>query len=377
MSLVDNAALPEGSLVLVTGANGMLHCSTFALSVRRLTESTGYVASHVVEQLLLAGYRVRGTTRSLAKIELLKERWDERYPDQFEVAQVEDIVAKGAFDEAIKGCAGVAHVASSTTFSTDLDQVLPVAVDGTLNVLRAAAATPSVKRFVLTSSIVAIGNPASPTKLGSDVFNYGSIEAAKSMSNDDPRKGHTVYSSSKTQAELAAWKFVRESKASRPSFVFNVVCPAFCLGEMFDTQHSNHSSAGIMKSFFLSESDEPLRAFADIEFVSVSDVALLHVGALLLPEIADKRLVGSAVAGNWNEVLSIFRRRFPSRSFYPPVAPATAATAATLQCSVDADESIYETGDSLYVVHRLGKQDGWTGLEEALVQTVSSFALVV
>ncbi|GAA6004943.1 hypothetical protein JCM11491_002285 [Sporobolomyces phaffii] len=347
MSLVDNAALPEGSLVLVTGANG-------------------YVASHVVEQLLLAGYRVRGTTRSLAKIEHLKERWDEKYPDQFEVAQVEDIVAKGAFDEAIKGCVGVAHVASSTTFSTDLDQVLPVAVDGTLNVLRAAAATPSVKRFVLTSSIVAIGNPASPTKLGSDVFNYESIEAAKSMSNDDPRKGHTVYSSSKTQAELAAWKF--------PSFVFNVVCPAFCLGEMFDTQHSNHSSAGIMKSFFLSESDEPLRAFADIEFVSVSDVALLYVGALLLPEIADKRLVGSAVAGNWNEVLSIFRRRFPSRSFYPPVAPATAATAATRQRSVDADESIYETGDSLYVLHRLGKQDGWTGLEEALVQTVSSFA---
>ncbi|GAA6004806.1 hypothetical protein JCM11491_002238 [Sporobolomyces phaffii] len=108
-----------------------------------------------------------------------------------------------------------------------------------------------------------------------------------------------------------------------------------------------------------------------VEFVSVSDVALLHVGALLLPEISNKRLVGSAVPGNRNEVLSIFRCRFPSRSFYPPVAPATAATR---QHSVDAVESIYETGDNLYVLHRLGKQNGWTGLEEALVQTVSSFA---
>lgn len=65
--------------------------------------SPGFVASHVVEQLLLHGYRVRGTARSASKLDILKKRWDEKYPGHFEVAEVKDICAEKAFDEAMKG----------------------------------------------------------------------------------------------------------------------------------------------------------------------------------------------------------------------------------------------------------------------------------
>lgn len=41
-------AIPKNALVVVTGANG-------------------FIASHVVDQLLLAGYRVRGTVRNTEK----------------------------------------------------------------------------------------------------------------------------------------------------------------------------------------------------------------------------------------------------------------------------------------------------------------------
>jgi uncharacterized protein YbjT (DUF2867 family) len=64
---------------------------------------TGFVGSHVVEQLLEHGYRVRGTARSTSKLDSLKKRWDEKYPGKFEVAIVEDILAKDAFNEVTKG----------------------------------------------------------------------------------------------------------------------------------------------------------------------------------------------------------------------------------------------------------------------------------
>ena len=66
-------------------------------------DCTGFVASHIVEQLLVRGYRVRGTTRSGTKLDVLKKRWNDKYPGQFQVAVVQDITQEGAFDKAIKG----------------------------------------------------------------------------------------------------------------------------------------------------------------------------------------------------------------------------------------------------------------------------------
>lgn len=58
-----------------------------------------------------AGYRVRGTVRSSAKA----ETWKAKHPiynDSLEFVTVPDILADGAFDEAIKGVDFVAHAAS-------------------------------------------------------------------------------------------------------------------------------------------------------------------------------------------------------------------------------------------------------------------------
>ncbi len=79
------SALPKGSLVLVTGANG-------------------WIASHVVDQLLQAGFNVRGTSRDASKAEWLQDYVAETYGTQrFEVAVVPDMSVEGAFDDAVKG----------------------------------------------------------------------------------------------------------------------------------------------------------------------------------------------------------------------------------------------------------------------------------
>ena len=78
-------AIPPGSLVLVTGANG-------------------FIGSHVADQFLAAGYRVRGTVRSESKGLWLKELFDKKYSSgKFEIAIVPDMTLKGAFDDATEG----------------------------------------------------------------------------------------------------------------------------------------------------------------------------------------------------------------------------------------------------------------------------------
>ena len=53
-------AIPMGSLVVVTGANR-------------------YIGSNVVDQFLLAGYRVRGTVRNMKHAEWMRPLLDEKY----------------------------------------------------------------------------------------------------------------------------------------------------------------------------------------------------------------------------------------------------------------------------------------------------------
>lgn len=78
-------SLPKNSIILVTGANG-------------------YIASHIVDQLLIAGYRVRGTVRSEEKIKSLSEIWEKKFGyGRFELITVADISKDGAFDDAVEG----------------------------------------------------------------------------------------------------------------------------------------------------------------------------------------------------------------------------------------------------------------------------------
>ena len=122
----EDLAIPLGSLVVVTGANG-------------------YIASNVVDQLLLAGYRVRGCVRSIDRAKWLQPLFDGKYgAGKFELVEVPDMGKEGAYDEAMVGAAGLCHVATPVMESPDPNIGVTVVVNGTLNALEAAAKEPSV-----------------------------------------------------------------------------------------------------------------------------------------------------------------------------------------------------------------------------------------
>lgn len=84
--------LPQDSTVLVTGANG-------------------YIASHVVDQLLQAGFRVRGTVRSPKP--WLNEYFDQKYgKGRFETVLVSDFSHVPTLEAAVQGVSGIAHLVS-------------------------------------------------------------------------------------------------------------------------------------------------------------------------------------------------------------------------------------------------------------------------
>lgn len=79
------SVIEKGSTVLVTGVNG-------------------FIASHVADQLLEAGYKVKGTARSADKAKWLEELFDKKYgKEKYETVVVADMIEDGAFDEAVKG----------------------------------------------------------------------------------------------------------------------------------------------------------------------------------------------------------------------------------------------------------------------------------
>lgn len=101
-------AIPPGSLVLVTGCNGFIGQSTLSVTaapvVSNKANTSTFKGSHVADQLLQAGYKVRGTSRDTTKTAWIKEYFDKKYgDDKFEAVVVKDMATPGCFDEACKG----------------------------------------------------------------------------------------------------------------------------------------------------------------------------------------------------------------------------------------------------------------------------------
>jgi dihydroflavonol-4-reductase len=150
-----------------------------------VTGGSGFVGSHVILQLLKAGYDVRTTVRSLnreagVRAMLKNANGDMNGRLAFFAA---DLERDQGWAEAITGCDFVIHVASPIPAAAPRteDELIRPARDGALRVL-STARDARVKRVVMTSSCGAIyyGHPpqAEPfdetswTNLGGDMSAY-------------------------------------------------------------------------------------------------------------------------------------------------------------------------------------------------------------
>jgi nucleoside-diphosphate-sugar epimerase len=341
MASINDRAIPTGSLVVVSGANG-------------------FIASHVVDQLLLAGYRVRATVRSLHRGGWIDEYFTKKYGSgKIEVVEVPDMGSSGAFDSVVAGASGFVHVATPVMVEQDPNKGVPIVVNGALNVLRAAAREPTIKRVVMTSSSTAAAdpNPNVEFTIDSDTWNDAILEAAWAPPPyEGVKRKLAVYSASKMQSEQAAWKFIEENK---PDFVFNTVLPNANMGLVLSPENQGApSTVGWLKALWNDfEGQEDLKKNPPQYYINVQDNARVHVAALICPDVKNERLFSFAGPYNWNDILAIYRKEYPSKKFprdYP---------------DLGRDLSKVANGRAEDLVKRF-ERPGWASLEDSVKDAV-------
>ncbi|MFE7744583.1 SDR family oxidoreductase [Nocardia sp. NPDC057455] len=268
-----------------------------------VTGATGFVAGHVIAELLEHGYAVRATVRDLAatgKRAHLAER-ARRTGGELEFAQA-DLNSDDGWAAAVAGSIGVLHVASPfpTTPPDDERELVDTAVEGTLRVLRACAAAGTVRRVVLTSSIAAIASGHAEDGLRT--------EADWTVVEHSP-----AYQKSKTLAERAAWDFVAKLPAAE-RFELVVVNPGMVLGPLLSAATST-SHEPVRRLLAGDVPGTPRVGWAPVD---VRDLAVAHRLALETPAAAGNRYICAGEHLWMEDMARILAEEYGPRGFRVP-----------------------------------------------------------
>lgn len=241
-----------------------------------VTGGSGFIAVHIILKLLKLGYRVRTTLRTLSRQDEVKSMLEQGGAVDFENLEFiqTDLTSDINWMKAATDATYVIHVASPTpaTRPDDGDEMVKMAVDGTLRVMKAAKAA-GVKRVVLTS---ASGAVLAGHKSHHEIFTEedwtdlsGNIDA---------------YQRSKTMAELAAWEF-----AKKENMELSAVNPVAVMGPVLgqDFSHSNQIIRAMLSG------NMPFLLNIGFDYVDVRDVAELHLLAMTCPEAAGERFIAT------------------------------------------------------------------------------------
>lgn len=225
---LENPAIPLGSTILVTAANGL-------------------IASHVVDQFLAAGYQVRGTVRNASKCAWMNALFARRHgPGRFELFEIADCERPGIWDAPLQGVSGLAHVLGAVDLGVqDVDAALDAELRIHIPLLEAAKREATLKSFVLTSSAWAAYTPDATRKfqLAEWTWNDEAVQVARSDAPPE-QKGLMPFMALKTRLEQTFWDWVKEAK---PAFNFNTILLDTVIGECLDPKNQGlPSTAGFV-----------------------------------------------------------------------------------------------------------------------------------
>lgn len=240
-----------------------------------VTGASGYVASHVVQQCLEAGFTVRGTVRDKSRTEKVK------HLASMDVELFEaDLLQDGSFAECFEGCDVVIHCASPFTYTFEDAQrdLIDPALKGTMNVLDQAVKS-GIKRVVVTSSTAAVMSQASILRPEDFV--------GKEWSEEDWNNESTLtegpYRLSKALAEHKAWEYADKLEIA-------TINPGFVLGPSL-SQRLDGESVKLMKGLLTGEFVSTGVTGACFGCVDVRDVARAHVLCVTNPQAPGNRFV--------------------------------------------------------------------------------------
>lgn len=221
---------------------------------------SGYIALHTIMLLLQKNYFVVTSVRDKHKIALIKKCLRE---NNIDISKIEfyilDLLYDQGWEEALKGCEYVLHMASPVIpGNVDMDLLVKPAVEGMTRCLNAAIKNKS-KKFVLTSSYAAI---------------YGNSKNKFSDNDwtDLNRKDLMPYEISKTKSEMGMWEIVKNSKYQIDACSIN---PVLVLGPSISGIISMSNKQVLNRILRL-----PFIPKISLPIVGVRDVANAHLMAM-------------------------------------------------------------------------------------------------
>lgn len=178
-----------------------------------LTGATGSLGAIILQQLLANGNSVTAVLRSFQKSKTHLEDAHEREvaTGKLTFVEIPDMTTPDVFHAVTKGISAIIHVATPLSTSNYVEDMIKPANEILDNVLNAAAASPNVKRVIVTGSLVSVFSflnfmQVSKTYTEAD-FNDISLEAAI-------QKTALAYTYSKASSEQRAWEYMKKNSPS-------------------------------------------------------------------------------------------------------------------------------------------------------------------
>ena len=277
-----------------------------------ITGATGHIGFRTLVSALQAGYRARISSRQLAQAQALKGAESIKpYLDSIEFVEVPDILVDGAFDEAVRDVDYILHLASpipTPELAADVKKhIIDPAVKGTVGMLESAAKSKSVKRVVVTSSVVVL--EPKPGNSIAGPYDLSAIPDADKVPADE----WIAYRASKRLAYHAAENFM---VVRQPTFDLVNILPSYVQGrnELVTRKEDVHNGSNdvIVDLVLGAKGGLPRKA----NTVFVDDVAKVEVLALdpTLAKNGDNFIAAGSPSGKgieWNDVTRIVNKLFP------------------------------------------------------------------
>lgn len=275
-----------------------------------VTGATGYIAKHLVLQLLNAGHSVVGSARSLSREGELRDAMaahleDASALDRLSVVAL-DLNSDDGWDAAMQGIDVVMHTASPFPLGQpkNEDDLIRPAVDGALRAAKAANRA-GIGRIIMTSSSAAVlSTDLPPGKTVHDEEDW----------TDLTHPGATAYVKSKTMAERAVWDW---QASHAPDMDITMINPVFVLGPPLDRNFG--SSVDVIERML--KGKDPMVPDIGFPCVDVRDIALMHIRAMERPESIGQRIIGSEDTYPMADMGKLLKQDHPDRRVATRVAP--------------------------------------------------------
>nr|ARQ84128.1 dihydroflavonol 4-reductase-1 [Phaseolus vulgaris] len=263
-----------------------------------VTGASGFIGSWLVMRLLERGYTVRATVRDPGNMKKVKHLVELPGAKTKLSLWKADLGEEGSFDEAIKGCTGVFHVATPMDFESKdpENEVINPTVNGILDIMKACKKTKTVRRLIFTSSAGTL-NVFEHQKPVMDETCWSDVDFCRRV-----KMTGWTYFVSKTLAEKEAWKFAKEHGMDFITIIPPLVVGPFLMPTMPPSLITALSP--------ITGNEGHYSIIKQGQFVHLDDLCLAHIFLFEEPKV-EGRYICSACDTTIHHIAKLINEKYP------------------------------------------------------------------